>query len=73
MIQALLGRKLGMTRLFDENGVVTKVGVMKSTGHKILDVSAAAGLSRWGAKPGRRREVDMPVQFVLGERHVRTH
>src|SRR5260370_40179453 len=23
MIQALLGRKLGMTRLFDENGVVT--------------------------------------------------
>src|SRR5437868_13061414 len=23
MIQALLGRKLGMTRIFDENGVVT--------------------------------------------------
>ena len=64
----------GVFRMYiDENGVVTKVGVMKSTGHKILDVSAAAGLSRWGAKPGRRREVDMPVQFVLGEQHVRTH
>jgi len=64
----------GVFRMYiDENGVVTKVGVMKSTGHKILDVSAAAGLSRWEAKPGRRREVDMPVQFMLGERHVRTH
>lgn len=64
----------GVFRMYiDENGVVTKVGVMKSTGHEILDVSAAAGLSRWGAKPGRRREVDMPVQFVIGQRHVRTH
>src|SRR4030095_8904349 len=64
----------GVFRMYiDENAVVTKVGVMKSTGHKILDISAAAGLSRWGAKPGGRREVDMPVQFVLGDRHVTTH
>jgi TonB family protein len=55
----------GVFRMYiDENGVVTKVGVMKSTGHEILDVRAAAGLSRWGAKPGRRREVDVPVQFA---------
>jgi TonB family protein len=55
----------GVFRMYiDENGVVTKVGVIKSTGHKILDVSASAGLSRWRAKPGQRREVDMPVSFV---------
>jgi len=64
----------GVFRMYiDENGIVTKIGVIKCTGHKLLDVSASAGLSRWGAKPGRRREVDMPVTFVLCEQHVRTH
>jgi TonB family protein len=57
---------LGVFRMYiDENGVVTKVEVMKSTGHRILDMCASAGLRRWRAKPGQRREVDMPVRFVM--------
>jgi protein TonB len=56
----------GVFRMYiDENGVVTKIGVVKSTGHTLLDRSASAGLRRWRAKPGQRREVDMPVRFVM--------
>jgi outer membrane biosynthesis protein TonB len=39
--------------------------LMKSTGSPILDLAAAGGLYRWHAKPGRRREVDMPVTFTM--------
>jgi TonB family protein len=49
----------------NENGTVTSVGVMKSTGSQILDLAAAGGLYQWRAKPGRRREIDMPMTFRL--------
>lgn len=56
----------GLFRMFiAEDGKVTSVGVMKSTGSKFLDLAAAGGLYQWRAKPGRRREVDMPVAFVM--------
>ncbi len=56
----------GVFRMYiDENGVVTQIGVLKSTGHKLLDVNASYGLIHWRAKPGRRREVDMPVTFTM--------
>ena len=56
----------GVFRMYiDENGVVTKIEMMKSTGHKILDMCASAALRGWRAKPGQRREVDMPVSFVM--------
>lgn len=56
----------GVFRMYiDENGVVTRIGVMKSTGYKILDINAAYGLMHWKAKPGHRREVDMPVTFIV--------
>lgn len=56
----------GVFRMYiDQNGVVTRIGVMKSTGHEVLDLAASAGLVRWRAKPGRRRELDMPVTFTL--------
>ncbi len=56
----------GLFRMYiDADGRVRAVGVMKSTGSKILDLSAAGGLYRWHAIPGKRREVDMPVRFTL--------
>jgi TonB family protein len=56
----------GVFRMYiDENGIVTRIGVMKSTGYKLLDVNASYGLMYWKAKPGHRREVDMPVTFTL--------
>ena len=56
----------GLFRMYiDPDGNVRTVAVMKSTGSKILDLAAAGGLYRCHAKPGRRREVDMPVRFML--------
>jgi TonB family protein len=56
----------GIFRMYiDADGVVRSVAVMKSTGSKILDLAAAGGLYRCHGKPGRRREVDMPVRFTM--------
>jgi TonB family protein len=56
----------GLFRMYiDPDGNVRTVAVMKSTGSKILDLAAAGGLYHCHAKPGRRREVDMPVTFKM--------
>jgi TonB family protein len=56
----------GLFRLYvNENGTVTSVGVMKSTGSPILDLAAAGSFYQWQAKPGRRREIDIPMSFRL--------
>ena len=56
----------GIFRMYIEpDGRVRAVGVMKSTGHKQLDLAAAGGLYRWKAFPGKRREVDMPITFTM--------
>ncbi len=55
----------GTFRLYiDEQGRVTKIGVLMSTGNKELDASALHALVRWRAKPGAKREVDQPVTFT---------
>lgn len=59
----------GLFRMYIEpDGRVRAVGVMKSTGSKVLDLAAAGGLYRWRAFPGKRREVDMPVTFSMSYR-----
>jgi TonB family protein len=56
----------GLFRMYiDPDGHVRTVAVMKSTGSKILDLAAAGALYHCHAKPGRRREVDMPVGFMM--------
>ncbi|MGI8819659.1 MAG: energy transducer TonB [Chthoniobacterales bacterium] len=56
----------GIYRVYiNPDGTVKTVGVVKSTGHPDLDLAAAAGLYHCLAKPGRRREVDMPVSFTM--------
>jgi TonB family protein len=62
--QKMQGR--GVYRMYvDASGVVTKVGVLKSAGHMMLDRDAANALIHWKAKPGRRFEVDIPIRFSL--------
>ena len=48
------------------SGSVTRVSVAKSTGFKELDESAIAALSKWRWKPGRWKEIDLPVTFAIG-------
>jgi TonB family protein len=56
----------GVYRLFiDEQGKVTKVTVLQSMDFPLLDAEAIKGLSRWRARPGPLREVDVPVTFSM--------
>jgi TonB family protein len=56
----------GLFRMYvGADGRVHSIGIMKSTGSRTLDVAAAAGLIRARIKPGRRRQIDMPVAFEL--------
>jgi TonB family protein len=46
-------------------GVPTRVTMIKSTGHPTLDQAAIEALQSWRWKPGRWKEVDIPVTFTM--------
>ena len=48
-----------------QTGVVTEIAVLKSTGFATLDDSAIAAFRRSRWKPGRWKQIDMPVRFIL--------
>ena len=66
----LAARQRGITgsavfRLYiDEQGRVTKIGVLASTGSKEMDASVMHAMVHWRTKPGPKREVDAPVTFT---------
>jgi TonB family protein len=51
-----------------KTGCVLTVNVAKSTGFKTLDDSAVAALRKWCWKPGKWKEVGVPVTFTMGSR-----
>jgi len=56
----------GIFRVYiNPDGKVRTVGVVRSTSHQDLDLAAAAGLYHSLFKPGRRRELDLPIMFTL--------
>lgn len=46
-------------------GLVTKVDLLKSTGFRNLDDSAEQALRYWRWKPGKWKEIVMPVRFAM--------
>jgi TonB family protein len=46
-------------------GSVVKVTVLKSTGSPALDNSAADAFRRWRWKPGKWKEIDLPITFTM--------
>ena len=59
----------GLFRMYvNELGKVAALKVLKSTGNGELDAEGLKAFIRWRAKPGPRREVDMPLTFLLGGR-----
>ena len=61
----------GLFRLFvDEKGQVESVKILKSTGYPELDSSSVKTLREWQARPGNRREVDVPVNFIMETRRA---
>jgi TonB family protein len=60
---------VGVYRLYiDERGEVTGIRLLKKTGFPPLDIAVLKTLVRWKARPGPKREVDVPVHFVFQER-----
>jgi len=49
-----------------KSGAVTKAAMLKSTGFSGLDQSAISAFKRWTWKPGRWKEIYLPVTFRLG-------
>jgi TonB family protein len=49
-------------------GSVVKVAVIKSTGNPILDNSALTAFRQWRWKPGKWKEIDIPIAFTMAPR-----
>jgi TonB family protein len=49
----------------DEQGSVTAITILKSTGHKELDILAMKALVAWRGKSGPKWELDMPIIFSM--------
>jgi TonB family protein len=52
-------------------GSVAKVAVIKSIGNPMLDNSALAAFGQWRLKPGKWKEIDVPVVFTMAPRPPR--
>ena len=63
----LSGRGLYRLRI-DERRDVTGIRVLQKTGIPPLDIEVLKALVRWRARPGPKREVDIPVWFILQKR-----
>jgi TonB family protein len=61
----------GMFRLHvNEQGRVTAVSVLKSTGHWELDILARNALLLWRGKSGPKWELDIPITFTMDKSNV---
>jgi TonB family protein len=54
-------------------GKITEVKVLKSTGVKILDDSAACAFMQWKAKPNRLDHAVVPVSFIGSPEQTGSH
>jgi TonB family protein len=50
---------------FDPPGEVSGIRVLRSTGHRELDIETLKGLGHWRAKPGHQWELDLPITFMM--------
>src|SRR5437016_2530485 len=59
----------GIFRLYlDWNtGRVRDVKVLQSTGYGVLDASATYALRQWQLRPGKWKQIDVPVRFTMSE------
>lgn len=61
------GRGLFRLSLDLSTGTVTRVTMLKSTGFVTLDRSTIAAFRRWQWKPGKWKEIDLPIKFTLSQ------
>jgi TonB family protein len=59
----------GVYRIYlDERGEVTGIRILQKTGVPPLDIEVLKTLVRWRAWPGPKREVDLPITFIISKR-----
>ncbi len=51
-----------------KSGLVTQVTVVRSTRFPSLDSSAMAAIRKWRWRPGKWKEVDIPIRFTMRRR-----
>ena len=61
------GRAIIRLMLDLKTGFVTNLAVIKSTGFRSLDNCAVVAFRQWTWRPGKWKEIDMPVTFHLGD------
>ena len=68
-IEGILGRKLGMTQLFDESGIVRPVTVVQTTANVVLQVKTrdADGYEAVQVGFGERKKINKPTKGHVGE------
>jgi TonB family protein len=49
------------------DGSVTGVKIVQSTGYDLLDASCLQAFRNFRLKPGLRREIDVPVSFMISQ------
>ena len=72
-IDTHLLRGPGLARLsIDEGGKVTNVTILQSTGHRPSDAEAVDTFTRWKAKPGNARDVELPLVWAAAGKRIPT-
>jgi TonB family protein len=61
------GQPLVRLTLDLKTGRVVKATLIRSSGYVALDNSAVAALNHWTWRPGKWKEIDMPVLFRIGD------
>jgi TonB family protein len=54
-----------------KTGSITKVTTLQSTGFPTLDSFATEAFRRWRWKPGKWKEIDVPITFTLRSNSLR--
>lgn len=65
------GRGIFRMSLDLKTGAVTRVTVVKSTGFATLDRATMEAFRRWRWKPGKWKEIEMPIRFTMSPRGPR--
>jgi len=61
------GRAIVRLTLDLSTGHVVKASLVKSSGYPMLDRCAIAAFSRWTWRPGKWKEINLPVTFRMGD------
>ena len=49
-----------------KTGSVAQVAILKSTGYSALDNSAVVAFRQWRWRPGKWKQIDVPMTFTFG-------